>query len=251
MSPTMTPAQVEEMLHVSPRTRRRLRAEGLRPTKRGLYARKTVERFAADKTTSDARQRASQTALARALAGEQEQRLAVLEVGHMTVDRAREAGELVRTITTQRLSGVPAELAPLILVSPSAADVDTVIRAHLRQALIDLAGRGGEAPRPRPRRAPRGGQTLEEERARLADVKAKLASFRTALHRGELLPVQDVHDRLGRRVHAVRTALLSLGPRMAPRLHALAQRADEVAVRAALEQAITEAASELKGDPFP
>lgn len=251
----MTPAEVEQRLHVSPRTRRRLRAEGLRPTRRGLYARKTVEKFAAAKTTSDARQRLSQTGLARALAGEQEQRLATLEGAYMTADRAREAGELVRALTTQRLERVPAELAPLLLVSASAADVDQVIRAHIRAALLDLAGRGGETPRQgRPRgQRPRsnGGQTLEEERARLADAKARLAELRTAINRGELLRAQDITDRLLSKVHATRASLLSLGPRMAPRLFTLAQHADEAAVRAALEHAITEAASELKGDPLP
>jgi hypothetical protein len=169
----------------------------------------------------------------------------------MAAGRAREAGEQVRTITARRLERLPAELAPLILASTSVADADTAIRAHVRQALLDLAGRGGEGPRPTPRRAPRGGLTLEEERARLADVKARLAEFPTAVNRGELLRSQDIIDGLLSKVHATRAALLSLGPRMAPRLFALAQHADEAAVRAALEHAIAEAASELKGDPLP
>lgn len=112
----------------------------------------------------------------------------------------------------------------------SAYDLKSVVReytAHLREI---AAGRGGAASQ----------ANKADEDARLARARADKAEMELAEARGQLIPADQIGDALNTAVQIMRTRVLAIPTKAAPRVGAKDISAAEQVIRAEVVEALSE-----------
>ncbi len=111
-----------------------------------------------------------------------------------------------------------------------AYDHRAVVHQYIRHLREVAAGRGGATAQ----------AVKADEDARLAKARADLAEMELAEKRGELVPVDQIGDALNSAVQIMRTRVLAIPTKAAPRVGAKDVAAAEGVIRAEVVEALSE-----------